>query len=202
MIRWIAASLLVLAAIIPAAHAQTIVCFGDSLTSGVGAPAGSSYPDYLRKDLAGDGYHATVLNQGVQGQTTDDAMSRVQAVLDAHPEIVVLELGPNDAIYRKPVATTEHNLDTMIETFQQAHIRVILAGIVLPPLFDAAYLKDFNPIYSAIAAKYKLLYVPSLLDGVYGVMGMMSSDYLHPNATGYEHVARTVLPYVEPLLRK
>ena len=44
-----------------------IVCFGDSLTAGYGAPSGQSYPDYLQADLDRLGYHYRVANEGVSG---------------------------------------------------------------------------------------------------------------------------------------
>ena len=186
----------------PAQKSEVVVCFGDSLTQGTGAPAGSSFPDFLRKDLAADGYHLELLNQGVAGDTTKDGMSRMDAVLRAHPQVVVLELGANDGLRGQPVPGIVHNLSAMIETFQRAHIRILLAGIDLPPNLGPEYVKQFNAIYPALAEKYKVPLIPFLLQDVYGVEGRMSPDYLHPNATGYVVVAKNVLPYLEPLLPK
>jgi acyl-CoA thioesterase-1 len=192
------------------AHAQTVVCFGDSLTFGTGALPGSAYPDFLEKDLTAAGYHATVLNQGVGGNTTTDGLARLPAVLAAHPKVVVLAFGANDAVAAVPVAAIEHNLGVMIETLQHAHVRVLLAGINIPrgeaPIYmkqhlPAGYLDQFYAIYPELAKQYSIPYIPFLLEGAYGVPGMMSPDYLHPDAAGYEKVALNVLPGVEQLLR-
>ena len=203
MLRPLAVFLLL--SLAPLAHAQksqTVVCFGDSLTQGVGAPAGSAYPDFLRKDLLEAGYHLDLINQGVAGDTTKDGMARVDAVLRAHPAVVVLELGANDGLRGQPVPGIVHNLSTMIDTFERARIRVLLAGIDLPPNLGPEYVKQFDAVYPALAAKYKLPLIPFLLQDVYGVEGMMSPDYLHPNGMGYERVARNVVPYLEPMLTK
>ncbi len=200
MLRWT----LLLALITTASvSAETIVCFGDSLTQGVGAPPGASYPDFLRKDLLRDGYRATVLNEGVGGETTSDGLKRVDKVLAEHPDIVILELGANNAIYRQPVDEAVRNLGTIIQQLQAAHVRVVLAGVVLPErLFPDEYRAQFNPIYSALAAKYSVLLIPQLLEGVVGDVTRLSPDYIHPNALGYERVGQTVEAAVAPLLRK
>jgi acyl-CoA thioesterase-1 len=204
MLRTLTALLLFCSAhlVLAQTQAQTVVCFGDSLTAGYGAPPGSAYPDYLRRDLLQAGYHVTLLNQGVTGATTKDGLAQVPAVLQAHPAIVILELGANDGLRGQPVDLTVHNLNTMIETFRRAHIRVLLAGIDLPPNLGRDYVKQFDALYPALAAKYKLPLIPFLLQGVYGVDGLMSPDSMHPNGAGYERVAQVVLPYLEPMLSK
>ncbi len=190
------------------AQAQTVVCFGDSLTAGVGAPPGSAYPDFLRKDLAAAGSHAVVLEEGVGGMSTKEGLLRLPAVLKEHPAVVVLELGINDAFSNAPLSETEQNLRTLIEAFQQAHIRVLLAGIDVsptlpftpPPQLTTPYMRQFYAIYPALAAQYHVPLIPFLLEGVYGNAMLMSPDYIHPNAAGYEKVAQTVLGPVQKLL--
>ncbi len=192
-----------------AAPAPTIVCFGDSLTAGTGANAGESYPDFLRKDLAAAGYRTIVVNEGVNGIVTGDALPRVAQVLAGHPDVVVVELGANDAIYGKPTAETERNLRLIIEQLQAAHTKVVLAGLdmrpllpMLPPTMHSPSFSGLFPLHGQLASTYKIPDIPFFLEGVYGVPGLMSSDYIHPNGQGYEKVAQTVLPYVEAALGK
>ena len=209
MLRTLAALLLLLA---PCArlHAQAVVCFGDSLTAGHGAPPGSAYPDFLRKDLVQAGYRVTVINQGIDGNTTADGQARLPSVLAAHPSLVVLELGSNDALLGQPLPGLERNLDSLIEALQQAHIPVLLAGIDIPDnlgftppaQLTTPYMKQYYALYPAVAARYHLPLIPFLLQGVYGVAPLMSPDYIHPNGAGYEKVAQTVLPYVEKMLTR
>ena len=191
-----------------AAQAQTVLCFGDSLTAGVGAPPSSAYPDFLRKDLAAAGSHAVVMEEGTGGLTAKDALALLPKVLAAHPEVVVLELGVNDAFGNVPMPDIEHNLRTIIDALQKAHVRILLAGINLsptlpftpPPQLTTPYMRQFYALYPALAAQYHLPLIPFLLEGVYGVEGLMSPDYIHPNAAGYEKVAQTVLGPVQKLL--
>ena len=199
-------ALLLLGAATAGASAQTIVCFGDSLTAGKGSAPGEAFPDFLQKDLAAAGYHEKVVNQGIAGNTTKDGLERIDEVLAVHPSVVLLELGANDGLLQQPATVIEENLSTIIEKLQGAHVRVLLAGINMPRGLpngpSDADVDQFNPIFPALAARYHVALVPSLLKGVYGVPGLMSSDYIHPNSIGYERVAHTVVPYLEPMLEK
>ncbi len=183
-------------------HAQTIVCFGDSLTAGYGAPAGASYPDDLRKTLAQAGSPAVVLNQGISGNTTKDGLARIDAVLRLHPAIVVLEFGANDGLRGFPVPDIQANLVRLIEQLGRAHVRILLLGIKLPPNLGADYTGPFDAMYPALAAKYKLPLVPFLLEGVYDRTELMSQDYIHPSAAGYVRVAQNIYPYLQRMLAK
>ncbi|RRA47151.1 arylesterase [Acidipila sp. EB88] len=185
-----------------APRTQTVVCFGDSLTAGYGAAPGTSYPDFLRKALEAASYHATILNQGISGNTTKDGVSRVANIIAEHPSLVLLEFGANDGLRGQPVDGIQRNLVTMIEALQHAHIKVLLLGMQLPPNLGPDYVKPFDAMYPALAARYKLRLVPFLLKDVYGHDELMSADSMHPNGAGYAQVARNVLPFVEPLLEK
>ncbi len=191
-------------------RAQAVVCFGDSLTVGVGAEPKQAYPDYLRRDLAAAGYKVTVVNAGVGGMTSGEALPKLPEVLAAHPSVVVLELGANDAIRSQPTEQTERNLRSMIEALQKAHAKVVMAGLDfrplmtgwLPPGLKTPAFLGLYPLFEKLSQAYGLVDIPFLLQGVYGVYGSMSPDYIHPNGVGYEKVAQTVLPYVEAALGK
>ena len=179
-----------------------IVCFGDSLTAGFGVDPGQSYPDDLQRDLDRAGYHYRVLNRGVNGETTQDGLARLRLVLSEKPQIVVLELGANDGLRGQPVAIAEAHLAQMIEAFQKDGVRVVLAGITLPPNYGPEYIRKFESMYTELAARYKLPLIPFLLAGVAANPRLMQQDGLHPNAEGTRLVAQTVMRALMPLLRK
>ncbi len=182
--------------------AETIVCFGDSLSAGYGAEAGHSYPDYLQADLDKEGFHARVLNFGVDGNTSKDGLERLKNVLDAHPDIVIFELGGNDGLRGAPVPQIKANLQTILSTLQRHHIRVLLAGIVLPPNYGPDYVPGFNAMYPALAAQYKTPFLPFLLANVWQIPEDMNADGIHPTARGYKVVAHDVEQVLIPMLKK
>lgn len=194
---------LLLLLLTPLTHAQkTIVCFGDSITAGRGAPAGHSYPDYLQKLLDSRGYHYRVLNMGISGDTTKDAVSRLPNVLAAHPDLVVVELGGNDMLRGLPITATRANLDRAISTLQRARIKIALAGITLPPNYGADYIHSIQQTYADAAKKYRVPLLPFIYDHVYDVPGAIQSDGIHATAKGNALVAKNVFALIQPMLKK
>jgi acyl-CoA thioesterase I len=180
----------------------TIVCFGDSLTAGHGVMAGQTYPDYLQRELDSRGYAYHVINKGIDGNTTKDGADRVKDVLALHPEIVVVEFGGNDGLRGLPISITRQNLDQIVSTFVKAGTKVVLAGITLPPNYGADYIQQFNETYTALARKYRVPFIPFLLNHVYGTPGSMQEDGIHATEKGNQQVALNVLQALTPLLNK
>jgi acyl-CoA thioesterase-1 len=170
-----------------------IVCFGDSITAGFGLEPGQAYPELLQKDLDAHGVRYRVVSMGVSGDTTQDGLGRVQLAVAEKPGIVLLELGGNDGLRGIPIEITKNNLAQMIEAFQKAGTRVILAGMTLPPNYGKQYIDQFEQMYRDLAAKYKVKLIPFLLDGVGGHDEFMQRDGLHPNAAGARKVEAIVI---------
>jgi acyl-CoA thioesterase I len=185
----------------PPAAADTrpaIVCFGDSITAGFGLDAGQSFPDLLQKDIPS----YRVANLGVSGDTTQDGLARVPMALAEKPVIVLLELGGNDGLRGIPLSITQANLAQMMEQFQTAGARVVLAGMSLPPNYGPAFIQKFEAMYKNLAAKYKVTLIPFLLEGVGAHDDLMQRDGIHPNAAGARKVEALVMKTLTPLLLK
>jgi acyl-CoA thioesterase I len=178
-----------------------IACFGDSITAGFGLDADQSFPFLLQHDLNLQGIPYRVVNLGVDGNTTQDGLARVSMALAEKPAIVLLELGGNDGLRGIPLSITRANLAQMIEAFQGAGARVVLAGTSLPPNYGAAFVQKFDAMYKDLAAKYKLTLIPFLLEGVGGHDEFMQRDGLHPNAAGARKVEALVMKTLAPLLK-
>jgi acyl-CoA thioesterase-1 len=179
-----------------------LVCFGDSLTAGHGADPGRSYPDYLQKDLDQAHYNYRVVNEGVSGNTTKDGVNRLDEVLRLHPAIVVVEFGGNDGLRGLPISQSRANLDKIVGTLERAGIQVTIAGITLPPQYGEDYVEQFDQMFVVLAKKYHAPMIPFLLQGAYGLPGMIQQDGIHATAKGNEVVARNVLNLLRPLLKK
>jgi acyl-CoA thioesterase-1 len=101
------------------------------------------------------------------------------------------------------VALSRQNLDRMISAFKAGGAKVVLAGITLPPNYGPEYIREFEQMYPALAAKHQAPRIRFLLDGVATVGSLMQQDGIHPTAAGCKIVAdRNVLPVLAPLLRK
>jgi acyl-CoA thioesterase-1 len=180
---------------------KVLVVFGDSLSAGYGLEPGQSYPDDLQKKFDQLEYPWRVVNLGISGDTTEGGVARMDTATSLKPAIVLLELGGNDGLRGLPLAITRKNLATMIQTFQKAGARVVLAGMTLPPNYGPDYIRDFQKIYKDLAAKYHLTLIPFLLaDIVTPDLRYLQSDGIHPTAAGAEIVSGTVLRALKPLL--
>ncbi len=112
------------------------------------------------------------------------------------PAIVVVEFGGNDGLRGLPIEDSRANLDKIVATLKASGTKVVLAGITLPPDYGPDYIKQFNATYALLAKKYQVPLLPFLLNGVFGVDGMMQADRTHATGSGNKVVARNVLTLI------
>jgi acyl-CoA thioesterase-1 len=199
-----AAALALLAIATAASAADTgpvVLCLGDSLTEGYGVAPEQSYPSLLERRLREDGYpEARVVNAGISGSTTASAVSRLRWQLRASPDVVVLALGGNDGLRGLDLEETRKNLDETIALARSSGVRVLLAGMKLPPNYGPGYTRRFETLFPELARKHEVALIPFLLEGVAAVPELNLADGIHPNASGYEIVVENVLEALRPLL--
>jgi len=167
----------------------TIVCLGDSITAGTGARPEQSYPARLEEILG-----VPVVNDGVPGDTTAGARARLASVLAENPWLVIVELGGNDLLHRRPAAEAEADLAAIVERLLAAGSAVVLVDFE-PPLFGG----DYRDIADHVASRFGVPLVGEVLGEVLGDPAR-KSDQIHPNAAGYADIARAVAHVVAPLV--
>ena len=202
--RWLSVSiwLLLLAPALFASDRPVIVCFGDSITAGYGLNSGQSYPDALQRNLNQRGYTYKVSNMGTSGATTKDAVTAIHSVVQAHPSVVILEFGGNDGLRGLTLDQTRKNLDAVLTALSNAHIRVLLAGITLPPNYGPDYIHSFDQVFRDLAAVHHTAFVPMIYQDMINVPGTIQPDGIHPTAKGSEIIAKTLMSALTPLLHR
>ncbi|MEI6419787.1 MAG: arylesterase [Sphingomonadales bacterium] len=184
---------------------QLVLAYGDSLTAGYQLPPGQGFAPRLEKALKARGLDVVVAGAGVSGDITAQGRARmawVLAGLKAPPALVILELGANDMLRGQPVAPAKANLAAMITGFQAKGARVLLAGMRASPNLGAAYVRDFDGMYPALAKAHGVALYPFFLDGVATVPGTQLADGMHPNARGVDIIVKRILPLVTAELAK
>ena len=184
----------------PGQQTRAIVAFGDSLTSGPGLRPEETFPALLQQRITREGHEYRVINAGVSGDTTSEALARFDAALVPDTAILILAIGANDGLRRVPVATVERNIATMIERAQTRGIDVLLCQMEAPPLGGLIYTIEFHRIYTRLAERYKVPLVPFFLIGIIGNEELDLDDTLHPNAAGHRVIADTIWPHLRPML--
>jgi acyl-CoA thioesterase I len=182
------------------AHAQSgplkIAVLGDSLAAGYGVRPDQSFPVRLEAALKAAGRNVTVLNQGVSGDTTAGGLDRLDWMLADKPDVVLVELGANDALRGIDPKVTEKNLSAIVEKLKARNVTVWLAGMLAPRNLGPDYVAAFDGLYKRIAEKYEVPLYPFILDGVAQDPALNQGDGIHPNPKGAQIVADRLLPFV------
>jgi acyl-CoA thioesterase I len=182
----------------------TVLVLGDSLSSGYGLKRSAAYPTLLAQKAAASGFYITVLNAGVSGDTTAGALRRLPPLLQHHIDVLVIELGINDAFRGVPVGQIAANLQQIIDLTRARYpqVRIIIAGMQLPEYSADDYLTAFGALYVDLARRNHAELVPFLLEGVIGNPALNLPDLIHPNASGQRVLAANIWPILESVLEK
>jgi acyl-CoA thioesterase-1 len=214
-------TLLVLAAVNAPAHAQgssaaasrapaaaggkTLLIVGDSLSAEYGLARGQGWVALLEKRLGAQRIAYKVVNASISGETTSGGRSRLPALLAEHkPQVVVLELGGNDALRGLPLAMTEANLSEMARRSKASGARVLVAGIAVPPNYGRSYGDAFVALFGKVARAEGAALVPFILAGVADgpdAETLFQADRIHPKAEAHPRILDNVWPVLKPLLR-
>ena len=178
------------------ASEKIILALGDSLTAGFGLNGSDSFPSRLQMALRDAGHKVRVINGGVSGDTTAGGLSRIDWLMQERPDLVIVELGANDALRGQPPAGTRRNLDGIIKRIKARGAKVLLAGMLAPPNMGKAYAAEFNPIFPDLADLHNVPLYNFFLDGVIQKPALLLPDGMHPNTQGVTVIVERMLPVV------
>jgi acyl-CoA thioesterase-1 len=186
------------------AQPKTILVFGDSLSDGFMLKRSQAYPALLAKKLQTAGVNFEVINASASGGTTGGGLERLPPHLQHRIDILILELGINDAFRGLPIAQIQSNLQQIIDkvTTRNPNVRVMIAGMQLPGYTGDDYVSAFGKMFADIAARNNAALVPYLLQGVAGDPLLNLPDGIHPNAAGHKILAENVWRVLEPIARE
>jgi acyl-CoA thioesterase-1 len=186
------------------AEPKAILVFGDSLSDGFMLKRSEAYPALLAKKLRAARLNFLVTNASASGGTTDGGLERLPPHLKHKIDILILELGINDAFRGVPIDQIQNNLQQIIDKVKakNPNARVVIAGIQLPGYAADDYVSAFGQMFADLAAKNRATLVPYLLEGVAGNPSLNLGDSIHPNAAGQKILAENVWRVVEPVARQ
>jgi acyl-CoA thioesterase I len=194
-----------LAAAAPVGPAPTVLVVGDSLSAEYGLARGTGWVALLEARMARDGVKAQVVNASISGDTTSGGRSRLPALLTRHkPNVVVLELGGNDALRGLPLSGTQDNLREMARAAKAAGAKVLIVGMAMPANYGRRYAEAFQALFGTVAKAEGASLVPFLLAGVADgadADAMFQPDRIHPKAEAHPRMLANVWPVLAPMLR-
>lgn len=176
-----------------------ILALGDSLTAGYGLTHADSFVPRLQAALDARGDAITILDGGVSGDTSTDALARLDWALGDNPDAVIVELGGNDGLRGLDPARMEQNLMAILDRLQQAHLPVLLSGMYAPPNMGAGYGQSFRAVFERLSHWPGILWDPFFLDGVAAHPELEQADHIHPNPAGVAVIVQRLVQVVERL---
>jgi acyl-CoA thioesterase-1 len=183
----------------------TVLVLGDSLSAEYGLKRGTGWVALLEKQLLAAKTGAAVVNASISGDTSSGGRSRLPALLKLHhPDIVVIELGGNDALRGMPLTLTEDNLNAMAHAAKGSGAKVLLLGMQVPPNYGKDYANRFAALFGSVAKTNGAGWVPFFLKGIADVPDSASwfqADRLHPKEEAHPILLANVWPQLEKWLK-
>lgn len=180
---------------------RTVLVLGDSLSAAYGLSPEQGWVALLGQRLSESHPDWRVVNASVSGETTGGGAARFPRTLEEHaPDIVILELGANDALRGLPLQPAQANLQRIIDAAHAANARVLLAGVEIPPNYGPEYANAFRAMFATLAQENDLAFIPFLLEPIATDLAAFLPDTIHPTAESQPKVLEHVWQTLEPML--
>lgn len=193
--------ILILSNSVYARDSGVILVYGDSLSAAYGMQAKQGWASLMQEQINKQKFPYRIVNASISGETTGGGLARFANTLKSHqPQWVILELGANDGLRGLPVAQMQENLQKMIQLSKQAHAKVILLGMMIPPNYGPRYTQAFKQVFPQLATQEKVALIPFFLQDVAGKPEYLQADGLHPNEIAQPVIMQTVWKTLQPAL--
>jgi len=181
----------------PLETAFHLVILGDSITAGYGLNAKQALPSQLEHTLLSKGHNITIINAGVSGDTTADALNRFDWSVEEKANGVLIALGGNDLLQGINPAKSRANLASIIEAAKSRNLVIMLAGMRAPGNYGENYQREFDQIFPDLAHNYDIPLYPFLLNDVATNPALNQPDGIHPNEAGVSIIVNGLIPFIE-----
>lgn len=179
-----------------------VLVYGDSISAAAGVPDTKGWVSLLARRLKRR-LACAVHNRSQSGRTSEEGVRDLERTLkEVRPDVVVIQLGANDAFAGAPVSTVRENLTRMVALAASQGSEAIVAGVNLPPAIEQGYARRFLRMHYELAKQVPARVVPSLLRKVGTDPTMMQLDGRHPNARGHTALLANIAPKLEAVLSR
>ena len=174
---------------------QQIFVLGDSLSAGYKLAIEDSYPAQLEEKLKQLWYKLKVINGWESGDTSAWLKTRIDRVTAQAKsgDIALIVIGGNDGLQWLSTDLLKDNIRDIITSLQDRDMVTVIGWMQIPTNLGESYRTAFSSLYPSLAQETDSVLIPFILSGVAGMPELNLSDGIHPNATGQNIVAQTVL---------
>jgi len=165
-----------------------VLALGDSLTQGAGVSPDEAWPNLLASKTGW-----VVVNGGVNGDTSEQALQRLPILLEQYnPVLVLVTLGGNDMLRHIPEQQTIANLERILTLIKAHGAKSVLLATPSPSPMRAVFQNLCAPDFYRKLADAQ--HVPLIEDAIADVLSdpKLKGDTLHPNAAGHARLAEKI----------
>ena len=188
-----------------AQSAPTVLIVGDSLSAEYGLARGTGWVQRMSQQAIQEKISINLVNASISGDTTSGGVSRLAALLQQHrPQVLIIELGGNDALRGLSLTMTENNLRRMALAGKNAGSKVMLVAIQVPPNYGEKYRQQMDAIYLKVAKETGSQLNQQFLKGVADdadPLKFFQADKIHPNEAAQMLIMKNVWPQLKKMLR-
>jgi len=179
-----------------------ILVLGDSISAGYGLPANASWVNLLQDNLKKNNDSFTLFNSSISGETSAGGKVRIANLLQQHqPNIIILELGANDALRGFPLNTSYQNLLQIIQMSKAKGAQVLILGMRIPSNYGPEYTAQFANMFVDLSKNTKSALVPFFFEGIATKREYFQDDGIHPNQAAQIILLNNMLPEFKKLLK-
>jgi len=169
---------------------RKLLILGDSISAGYGIEEGSQWTEILQIKYNEQKTELVIINASISGDTTGGGLSRIESLLNKYnPEILLIELGGNDALRGYPVKKIKSNLDKISSLAIEKKVEVLLMQIRIPPNYGRRYVSAFENLFVEMGTQEGINLFPFMLQTVALNKDLMLPDGIHPNAKAQPLIA-------------
>jgi acyl-CoA thioesterase-1 len=183
----------------------TVLIVGDSLSAEYGLSRGTGWVQLMTKQASQENMAVQWVNASISGDTTSGGVTRLPALLAQHqPQIVVIELGGNDALRGLNLSLTKQNLNTMALAGKKSGAQVLLIAMQVPPNYGDKYRQQMDMAYQQVAiatgSKLNRQFLKGVADDA-DPLKWFQADKIHPNEAAQNLMMKNIWPNIKAMLR-
>lgn len=186
-------------------QAPKVLIVGDSLSAEYGLTRGTGWVDHMAQQAQRESMPVQLINASISGDTTSGGVTRLPSLLKIHqPQVVIIELGGNDALRGLDMNLTQSNLLTMIKASQATGAKVLVIAMQVPPNYGANYLKQMSAAYEKVSKSTGAALNQQFLKGVADdpdPLKWFQADRIHPNEKAQPLMMKNVWPQLKKMLQ-
>lgn len=170
-----------------------VIIIGDSLTYGYGVKRSENVPSMMAQYL-----NCTVYNYGSIGDTSLNALKRIETIDYQKASHILIELGANDYFLSISSSEFKYNLSKIIEKIGYKKKKIALIKFYDDSLLgqvdntDNSLLRQYEAVFQDISLQYNIPIVKNIWSGTFRNPTYMYDEF-HPNNLGCMVIASNIV---------